>query len=244
MVRNLQVGLAAAGLLRTAADIFSLFKTNESITNYDIAADEGWLVSGFRRKLKKEGKTCDLYYPAAMPVKLLIESSKESSNFLTLFTAAKSVNTQAIALLKRIEDELADIELQLPAAAAKLALEARKQKLGRALPLLQSATGTFSQAELALLAVDPNTRLSTRAVVLRAEKLAGLLQKDNAYVIKLSAKLNGSTQVKEGLFRTTSLLHSGGVQLNCLIFSNEGKLVFSDSRQGYEPYQEVKKIGS
>lgn len=242
---SMVIGLAASGVIRTAADIFSLFKTNAAITNFEINSDDSVLVSCFWDKYKAKNPACKFYYPAVYPVNLINSPDANSSEFIKLFNAVKNLEITAVGLLNQIQAELTAIEQQLPTLTDPVAispLKVRNQKLNAAVPELQSVTTAFSQLEMTLVTIDPNTKLSTRAIVLRAEKLVSVLNGPNTYIIKLSAKLNGSTRIKDGLFKiTSSVMHSGGAQVNCLIFSKDGSILFSDNGYCYEPYQEVKK---
>ena len=239
------VGLAAGGILRTAADIFSLFKQNTTITNIDIPTEDSLIISVFSSKLREKHNNCKVYYPAGYPVYLIEIPPAKPSEFTKLFNLVKNTAIKASLLQQKIERESTEIDKQLMIVtdpAQKSMLENKKTKLSNGLSGLQSATSAFSQLEMTLVAIDSNTKLSLRALILRAEKLVALLKESNTYIIKLSAKLNGSTKIKEGLFRMTKAMHSGGAQLNCLIFSNDGSILFSENLCTYISYKESSDI--
>lgn len=241
----LAIGFAAAGALRTVADIFSMFKQNSTITNIDIAIEDSLIVSNFSSKLREKNNNCKVYYPGGYPVYLIENPTGKPSEFIELFNIVKDTSLKASLLQQGIEKESEEIEMQLMTITdntQRSILEYKKIKLSFGLSILQSATSAFSQSEMTLMAIDSNTKLSFRALILRAEKLAALLKEDSTYVIKLSANLNGSTRIKEGLFQMAKAMHSGGALLNCLIFSKDGSVVFSDSLYSYTPYKKSSEI--
>jgi len=233
-------GLATAGILRTAADIFSLFKTNSTLTHLEFTPDEEYIISGFVSNLKTKEPKCNVYYPGIYPVLMIDTFSSDSSEFIKSFTNTKNLATQTSQKHNLIGNEIVEVETELLTTTnpvKKSELEYRLTKLKSGLERLQTSTNSFSQFEMFLLEIDPITKVSLRAVILNAEKLVKLLKKDNTYIIKLSAKLNGSTRINENLWRQTCVMHSGGAQLNCLIFSKDGSIVFSDNLNSYSPYK-------
>ncbi|WP_247237211.1 hypothetical protein [Telluribacter sp. SYSU D00476] len=245
-VTPLSVGFAAAGILRTAADIFSLLKTNTTFINYDIGTDEELIVSCFADAVKKTKHNWKIFYPAFYPVHAINQGS-ENSAFTKLFMEVKIHSNNANDLQKRIKDELEQIEQKLQSEIDlpdRRPLEVRMQELNMALSSLQSSLEAFLQLELMLLAIDQNTRVSTRALVMRAERLVTILKESTTYILKLTACLSGSSQVKENLFRSTKVLHSGGTQLSCLIFDQKGNIHFSDNRCAYSPYMESSEMSN
>lgn len=238
-------GLATAGILRTAADIFSLFKTNSTLTHLEFAPEEEYIISDFVSYLKKKNPNSDVFYPGIYPVFLIDTFSSESSEFIRAFNNTQNLAIQASQKLKLIENELGLIESEIsitPNTLAATNLGDRKIKLKYGFEKLQTSTNSFSQFEMYLLEIDPTTKVSLRSILLNAEKLYKLFKQKNTYIIKLSAKLNGSTKINESLWDWPKAMHSGGAQLNCLIFSVGGSILFSDNLKSYTVYKKSSEI--
>lgn len=242
----LMIGFAAASVIRTAADIFSLFKSNTAYNNYEIANDEAQIVTCFSSVVSQKGFACKIYFPAVFPVHLINTNiSEPASDFVTLLTKVKGLNNSTVSLQIKMETELASIEEKLMTeqdVTKKVQLQNRKQELNKVLAPLQRITSTFSQLETLLSTLDPATKMTTYAMIVRAERLAALLKKSNTYVIKFLAKSSGSTRVKESLFRSSEISHTGGTQLSCLIFAEDGSIIFSDNHCEYIPNKASSEI--
>lgn len=240
----LTTGFAIAGILRTSADIFSLFKSNTSYTNYALTVDDNMVASCFVNAVKEKKLTWKVYYPAAYPVNT-IDGRDTDSAFLKLFTEVKAANNTAVYLEKDIETKLADVEAQLTTetdTAKKIKLQELREKLSDTSMSMQGATAIFSQLETLFLTIDQTTKTSPLTIITRAEKMADLVTSADTYIIKIIASSNGSTMIRENLFRTTKAFHSGGTQLNCLVFSKDGSICFSYASSKYIPGKETSEI--
>ncbi|MBL4678935.1 MAG: hypothetical protein JKY70_22500 [Mucilaginibacter sp.] len=226
-------GIAASGILRTAADIFSFFKTSTSITNTELISDESLIVACFESELKKKGLKGKVYYPAVLPPGLTADLAKDSQ-FIERYTAVASINKAAVSVQGKLTARLAEIDNELMSVTDpgnKQSLETERQKLNEALQPLSAACVLFSQFENTLLTIDPVTKVSVFSALIKFEKLFKLMADEDAFTVKLNAVMNGSSIISEGLFKATSLRHSGGTQLTCLVFDHSGTvhLTFSSS---------------
>lgn len=229
------VGMAAGGIIRTVADIFSLFKTNSAYTNYDLAADENFVVSTFAQAARVSANW-KIYYPALYPVKMLDDT--DNSNFISLLNEVRSDNKAVVAFYKSIETLKTAIDENLFSETdptKKEILRKRKAQLSDVSLSLQSTAATFTQFETNLVATSQDTKVSMLIVLLQAERLAKQLLTDDTYVIKLNVKRSGSTLVKESLFSSAKATHSGGCQLSCLIFDRNGCVLYSNNANKYIP---------
>ena len=62
------------------------------------------------------------------------------------------------------------------------------------------------------------------------------------FTIKFSVTSKGSNKVSDNLWRSARIEHSAGTELNCLIFSRTGEIVFAESIVSYQQYLGSKQI--
>lgn len=236
----LTIGITAAGIIRTVADVFSLFKTNTAYTNYELAADENLVVSAFAEVVGNRNTGWKIYYPAVYPVNMF--SGTANSAYTLLFNEVKKESNKATGLQKILETQVVTIDEQLlleTDESKKKLMRKRKERLNNIILSLQSTVTTFTQFEASLMTTAQDTKISMQTVILQAERLTSLLKATDTFVIKLSAKRNGSTMVKESLFFSAKAFHSGGCQLNCLIFGSDGNILYSYNSNKYFPIGEL-----
>jgi hypothetical protein len=237
------VGLAASGLLKTAADIFSLFRTDTTITNNDLAKDENLVSACFAEALLKKHKV-KLFCPGTFPVNLF-SSCDIAPTLITLYTTVKNKNCQGVELQRQIDARVAaiDSQLALETDAAKIAaLQAQRQVFSQQSVALAGTSAAFTQLESILLTIGQTTKASLLSVLVHAEKLKELLATANTYTIKIDADLSGSSIVRQNFFTGTSLKHSGGARLSCMIFEGDGAIKFAHNSVAYSEEMPSEKI--
>ena len=237
----IELGLSATGILRTAIDFVSLFRHNNTIANIaPWAADENLIVSIFNSK-----KTDDweIYFPSTFPIHT-IDPYKIDSTFVSDFIEAQSLNSDATKKQKEVEKRLYDIEMKLLEVTdqAKIELEKEKMTLLETVESIKNTCSVFSQQQTTLLSIDPTSGQSLLSKILKGEKIVTMLKTEKAYIIKINATLNGSTNIKENLFSSAKISFSGGADLSCIIFSNEGTVYFSHYASKYASNKTSKEV--
>ena len=107
---------------------------------------------------------------------------------------------------------------------------------------LKSLKSAFNQLQTMLSTADATTKVTAQAAVMRAERLFTLLSADTTFTIKFSVTSKGSNKVSDNLWRSARIEHSAGTELNCLIFSRTGEIVFAESIVSYQQYLGSKQI--
>lgn len=237
------IGLAASGILKTAADIFSLFRTDSTITNTELVKDETLVTGCFAEAFlkKKKGK---LYYPSAFPV-TLFSSVDTTPSLIGLYTQVKLKGSEVAVLQQQLDVRVSgiDSEVALVTDPIKLVqLQAKRLDFSAGSVQLAGVKAAFTQLESILFAIDQTTKSSLLSVLVHAEKLMELVSKENTYTIKLDTDLSGSSIVRQNFFLGTSLKHAGGARLSCLILERDGAIKFAYNALQYSEEMTSDKI--
>jgi hypothetical protein len=234
-------GYAVSGILRTAADIASLFKTNNDFKNADISVDETDLVASFKISIPSDWK---VFNPSVYPINT-VKSSASISKFVE---ALNDVQKQvAVSDLR-----LADIDTKTKELATLLAAEKDPVKISNIKSFMDSFTpistelkslkSAFQTLQTTLSTADQATKITAQSVIMRAERLYSKLLEADVYVIKFHVTSKGSTKINESIWRSAKIEHSAGTELSCLVFGTDGEILFSESLHAYEPYKKSSDI--
>lgn len=243
------IGFAAAGIVRTAADIVSLFRTTSVYTNTDITVDELTIAASLKAAIIRNKFTWKVFYPALYPVNTIKPLAAAASDFTDALNAIQALSQQADSRIAELEAEIERLKTVLAAetdASKKVVIQKRIDSLAPLVTELRFLNTSFTQLQTTLSATDPALKITGQALLLRAERITEKLNAPNVYVVKISAVSKGSNIVSENLWRNASIKHSGGTELNALVFAADGELVFSDTRYSYIPYKapgEIEKNG-
>ena len=234
-------GYAVSGILRTAADIASLFKTNNNFKNADISVDETDLVASFKISIPSDWK---VFNPSVYPINT-VKSSASISKFVE---ALNDVQKQvAVSDLR-----LADIDTKTKELATLLAAEKDPVKISNIKSFMDSFTpistelkslkSAFQTLQTTLSTADQATKITAQSVIMRAERLYSKLLEADVYVIKFHVTSKGSTKINESIWRSAKIEHSAGTELSSLVFGTDGEILFSESLHAYEPYKKSSDI--
>lgn len=235
-----------AGIGRSAADLWSLFRGDKEITNLEITAEQTLVISLFTESVAAHCDTCRVYAPESFPMNLLNSDSAESE-LLSLFQSAKKLQIEAVLMEQTMQNSL---KPEKPGTQKSVNPEnpakdqdhtQNEQETDAFLKQLQVAISLFSQAESFLFGTDEKAGLSPIIRLLSAEKLFTFLRKSNSYVVKLAPKLNGSSVISKNGWRA-KIEYSGGAKLSCLIFASDGSIVFANYQSGYTPLRKSNDI--
>lgn len=91
---------------------------------------------------------------------------------------------------------------------------------------------------------DETTKLTALAQLLRAERLASILEKPGAYTLRVSVAANGTTKIKKNLFVDAKVRHSAGANLVYQLFDKDGRVVMGDAMQFYYDYSSSSDVRS
>jgi len=241
----LTLGYAAAGMLRTTADIVSLFRTNTIFNNFDLAVDETALIANFTKEIvNAEKHNWIVFHPSLYPINTIKPANNSNSKFITALNELKAFSNMATAKIKEIEKKVVEFKDQIVAENDEIKKGKILEHINMFSPIiaeLQNLNSTFTQLEKMLSATDTTTKITAQAMIMRAERTVNKLNEDDVYIIKISAISKGSNRITQNLFRSR-IMHSAGTELSCLIFAPDGHIVYADSRNSYTPYEKAGDI--
>jgi hypothetical protein len=242
----LLLGFAAGGILRTAADIVSLFKTSTEFKNFDVAIDEMAFISVFAQTVMSKKTDWKVFHPSLYPVDAFNIKTNKTSALAKALDDIKGLSTIAEQRIAAIEAKIASIKEAMSTEKDKNKKRRMQKHIDLFEPMLASVKSlvqSFTQLQTTLSTVDPTTKLTAQALLLRAERLVTKLNQDDCYMVKLSVVAKGSNKIKESLFKTSaSITHSGGAEVSIMVFQPDGQLIFAETRSHYSPYTAPDKI--
>jgi hypothetical protein len=233
-------GYAAGAVLRTAIDLASLFRVDTDYKNFDLPIDDTVLAAEFRKVIPKAWK---LWYPAQFPVNAV--TSVGGSELLDVLEQVEEKNTQAATSSVKLTAKIKELTAAFTAeqdAGKRDGLQTQLDKLAEELDSLKAIDTEFAQLQGLLASADNATKSTTMSLLLRAERLLAVMKKEGAYVVKLAAVSRGSNKVTKWLWSSAVIRHSAGTELNCLLFSPTGEILFADTQLKYTPYKKAKDI--
>lgn len=240
----LLLGYAASGILRTAADIVSLFRTTTEFKNFDMTIDDVTLVAALKKSLTTNNLSWKVFHPALYPVNT-IKSNGATSGLMDVINTLQTQSTLANTRIGEVEAKIASIKILME----KETNAQRKARMQKHIDLfapfaaeLKSLNSSFAQLQTILTTVDTTTKVTAQGLLLRAERLFKKLNEDNVYTLKLTMQSKGSNKITENLWRNASIKHAAGVELSSMVFNGEGEIVFADVMSKYTPYTDSGNI--
>ncbi|MET0637348.1 MAG: hypothetical protein ABWZ25_15060 [Chitinophagaceae bacterium] len=244
-VAPLLVGYAIAGAVRSIADIVSYFKQSTAFNNIDLPVEDTAMVAAFSKAIRLSDKTWKVYHPAVYPVNTIRQMAGTTSDFSVRLASLRDLNNIISVNVDKIKQLLADLNAKLAAAT----LPNEKDQLSLAIKKLTAVKEDderlqvgFTQLLTMLGTADATTGIIAQAGILRTERLVQLLRDVNVYVVKIAAVSTGSNKTIERTFRATTIEHSGGTEINCMVFEPGGSIIFADSVRSYIPYKSAADI--
>lgn len=232
-------GFAIAGALRTAADIVSLFKTSTDYKIFDLTTDEAAIVAALKYAIQEKRLDWKVFYPAVYPVNIVKRRNADDS---ALLLKLSDVRTESDAAAKWMEmlnakiTELTSLQMMTPDDNAKKEYQEKIDEYNTALSPLKGIYNAFNQLQMYLVTENAATKGTPLAALLHAEQLLEMLNKENVYVLKVSAVSKGTNKITKSLWRSARIYFTAGTELNCLVFAPDGEVVFTDVRYQYTPY--------
>lgn len=235
----LLAGYVASGILRTAADLVSLFKTTRDFKNFDLTVDDTNLAAVF----KKEIGSVKVYHPLVFPVNTITGAG--SSVFVYIMSKVQKLSIEGDGIIMEAEKRLKALNEDYAKEKDPVVNKRRKAFIDSFEPViaeLKTLKSAYSQLQTLLSTADATTKVTAQAAVMRAERLFTLLSADATFTIKFSIASKGSNKVSDNLWRSARVEHSAGTELNCLIFNSTGEIVFAESIVSYQQYLKSKDI--
>ena len=235
----LLAGYVASGILRTAADLVSLFKTTRDFKNFDLTIDDTNLTAVFKKNIGK----AKVYHPAVFPVNTI--ASAGNSIFVDIMSNIQKLSVEGDGIIEKADKRLKTLNEEYGKEKDPAVNKRRKTFIDSFEPViaeLKSLKSAFNQLQTMLSTADATTKVTAQAAVMRAERLFTLLSADTTFTIKFSVTSKGSNKVSDNLWRSARIEHSAGTELNCLIFSRTGEIVFAESIVSYQQYLGSKQI--
>lgn len=240
----LLLGYAAAGILRTAADLASLFKVTTDYKNFDITQDENMITSAFTAAAKTAIPNVKVFNPAVFPINTVKASSQQSEVIkeMTLLSKGTAEADQNLKLISQRSQKWTPL-------AEKETVVAKKAKINKYLAdlvLMSGQLGTMkeltSKLTIALSTADANSATTPLSVLLGAERLALKLQQTGVYTIKLVSTSKGSNRIKQGLWSSARISFTSGTELSTVVYGVDGDIAFADNRTEYSDYMDPSEV--
>lgn len=244
LVDPITLGYAAAGTLKTIAELASLFRTTTDFNNFDLANDASLVVAVLSKSIRDKDKKWKVFYPGLFPIYTL-KPSPAPSPFIEKLNTINAQSAQASSHINTLNDKMKGLQAQLAKeknAARKKALQELISKHSKMVSEL-TAINTANTQIMALLSTEASeSKTSNQALIMRAERIMQKLTEPNVYTLKIIATSKGSNKVTENLWRSARIKYSAGTELSCLLIGPEGEIVFSESLYQYTPYTKPKNI--
>ncbi len=233
------IAISASGALNAIAGIASYFKTDVSYTTFKAEYDDNDLISSFFEKINSDGSNIfDFYAPNLYPI-----TSNIGDKDTPLSDGIKRLNelkTKIEALITGLDKETNKLKAMLKAEENKDEIA----KINKAIKLVELSKTKITTDKTSIETIfkalyAQNDGKSNISSILSVEALYNLISNENSYVILLKATGSGGTVSKKGLFINNHLEHSGGVTLNCIVFDQNSKVVFTAVEREYLPYSKT-----
>jgi hypothetical protein len=217
----------ATGLVRSAADLVALFRTDTEIKGLTFSVDEAALVSRISKGLQNSG--IPVFYPGVYPLRV---AAGDSSELLTSLSEVYVGKSKAEMIISRCD------------SSDKAVKEQCLNSFGDVLPLLKALNAQVEKFLTGLIAVDDSTKTNVLTSLIRAEGLRRMLEAENSCVLQLKVlAAAGSNKTTNNLFTGSKLYHSGGVVISYILFDRNGAIRLSDTLYNYDGFVRVKTKG-
>jgi len=208
--------IGAGALAKTASDVMALFRTDTELKARAVSIPEEAVIAELAGQLT--GRV--LYYPAGFPA--YAEGTTETVQLLAPLQEARekanSRHRKSVAVLaKKISETKIDDE--------KAAATASKQALEDQWSAIEAAFSAFTNA---LRSRDATTGFTPLAQIIRGRWLQARLHAPDseAFALTLRVLHSGGTYVlKKTFWKGTTLMQSGGIIVEYMLFDKDGILV-------------------
>ena len=230
--------LAASGdselikIIRALGDAKATAKADVGLLDARIKLIEG-IAANIENKGKKEKE----------------KAAKEKEKAALKDPRCRKKSCQELAqAIEKLQGEITKLDDAIKnAKVADLDLFAREhEEWLRKLKLLKAQTEflieSADQVTLKLNTPDDATKLTAMAQLLRAERLAQVLNQDTSFTLRVAATANGTTKIKKNLFVDAKVRHSAGANLVYQLFDRTGRVVMGDTMQFYYDYKSSKAV--
>jgi hypothetical protein len=247
----LLIPTAAAGLTRSVADLMQLFRTTTDLKGQEVSIDNETLVALLQRELRSAKQTVTVFYPSLYPIDVLTSSGAVSplSELVKETAGQREAATTLIPKLDGRSAELttkqAEIKKNNPANAQTLITqhELVKTRIASATSRLRALIAAHEQLMTQLSSIDPQSKVSTHAQLLRVERLATKLKAAHTYMLKVTGAAKGTNRVRKNFFRNAKIEHTAGCEVRFFLFGPDGALKYADSVFEYTSYTKPTDIG-
>jgi hypothetical protein len=115
-------------------------------------------------------------------------------------------------------------------------------KLNKLKTVTQALVDATDQITSKLNTPDDATKLTAMAQLLKAERLATLMNNANTFTLRASVTANGTTKIKKNLFVDSRVRHTAGADLSYQLFDKDGKLVGGNVTHCYFDYRSAEDV--
>jgi hypothetical protein len=241
----LLIGYAAAGILRTAADVASLFRTNTDYKNFDMSLDENLITSSFSNNSISQSFNWDIYNPSVFPIYTIKLPVGQSSDLIKSLANISRLTALVDAHIITISSRTSKWTTLLAAEKVEtnksriINYLAEIAKLNSELIIMKDLNNKLTTV---LSSPDVTTAFTPLTALLRSERLFMKLSDNEVYTIKFVIISKGSNKITENLWRSAKIYFTAGTELSAVVYDSEGKIVFADNRYSYSDYKTSKDI--
>jgi uncharacterized protein YlxW (UPF0749 family) len=253
----------AAETVKGVADLINLFRTDTEFKNQQVTVTEEMVATYLAAEILAADKGCigSIYYPALYLSAKLDPQKSELLKLLGSLRTLKGRGEAEVRSLKEIlsrlaekqeqnKNKIAELERQQPDDEMIKKLKCQQQRLAQQAAEVEKAKAeleadTTSVAEFlkAFAApADAQSKLSLTATLIRAERLAAVLEKADTYVLLLEVKAAGTTRIQKNIFWNARPDHTGGASITAQLFDAEDRMVGSFSEDYYFDYLKPREI--
>jgi hypothetical protein len=250
------------GVLGSAADIASFFKTDTVIRGVNFDIDELAFISQIGHEPIRNG--VQVIYPAVLPPNLFDKSSKLMDRVGALYVLRVRAATEIARLTAQkqpIDEEIAELEERIkvmqdgPAKEALLQQKNAKAKsskaIGDRMTPYKTLNQLFEDLVAGLLKPGDNSGVTTLVQLLKAEKLHEAVGDGrctgkpnetchNSYILVFKLKTGGNVKTTSGVFRSTKHYHSGGAIISYALFNSDMQMIDAATDHKYKGYIKVR----
>ena len=238
------------GVLGSAADIASFFKTDQVIKGVTFDINELAFVSQIATEPIKNG--VKVIYPSVLSPNLFDVASPLMNKVGKLYElrvrAAREIARLA-GLKEPIDEDIADLEKQIKAMADGPAKDQLikekddKEKISKSyaerIAPYKTLNQLFEDLVGGLLKPGDNAGITTLVNLLKAEKLQMALD-EHSYVVVFKLKTGGNIKITSHIFRSDKQYHSGGSIATYALFDSNMNMVDGSLDPKYRGYLKVR----
>jgi hypothetical protein len=228
----------ASETVKAVADLINLFRTETEFKNQEVAVTEQMVATYLAGEILaiSQGSIGSIYHPGLYSS---ARPSKESKLLpqLTALRSLKEGGQKEIELLARVLEKLKSLNCQQAGIRQQIA-QLEQSKAG----LEADTAGVTEFLKGIVMSVNEQTKLSVTAALLRAERLAAMLEQPGTFVLLLEVKAAGTTRIQKNIFWNARPDHTGGASITAQLFNHEDRMVGAFDERFYYDYQRPKAI--